>query len=99
MITEKQNVLSFKYGSNADTDYILTLDGREIGRVQELEYARMIEELSSQYQLTKLEDQCEEQDKVIKNLRDDLIELQALYHQSKLKLKRINKITLDDSRE
>lgn len=88
MITkiEKQNVLSFRYGSNADTDYILTLDGKEIGRVQELEHARMIEETSSLYQLEKLEIQLDELKKENENLTERLRDAEN-------KLKKIHRLS------
>ena len=93
---EKQNQISFRYSRDSETDYILTLDGREIGRVYELELAQMIEEIASRREVTTLENKCEELERAIENQKQDLIELQALYHQSKIKLKKIHKLTTEE---
>ena len=87
MITkvEKQNVISFRYGKNDESDYILTLDGREIGRVYELEMAQMIEDKTNA--IEGLQFQIEEQKK-------DLQELQFKFHEVNSKLKKIHKLTL-----
>jgi sporulation protein YlmC with PRC-barrel domain len=87
MITkvEKQNVISFRYGKNEETDYILTLDGKEIGRVYELELAQMIEDKTNA--IEGLQFQIEEQKK-------DLQELQFKFQEVNLKLKKIHKLTL-----
>ena len=69
---EKQNVLSFRYSTNNEADYILTLDGKEIGRVYELENVQMIEELCSRKAIMELEFKVEEQKEEIDKLESDL---------------------------
>jgi hypothetical protein len=78
---EKQNVLSFRYGKVNETDFILTLDGREIGRVYELELAQMIEEVSSRSEIIKLEQAVELRQEMIDRLEQ---ELKAANHKLKI---------------
>jgi predicted RNase H-like nuclease (RuvC/YqgF family) len=72
---EKQNVISFRYGKNEETDYILTLDGKEIGRVYELEFAQRIESMARQ--ITTLEIDNEQLKEDVERLDNDNADLQS----------------------
>jgi len=72
---EKQNVLSYRYGKNDESDYILTLDGKEIGRVYELELAQRIESMARQITTLELENEQLKED--VDRLDDDNADLKS----------------------
>lgn len=94
----KADSIDYRYGSNGS--YVLTIDGKEIGVVHDLEHAELIAEISNRDEIARLESEVSRLKIRMENELDNFRNATEAY---KISLKKINDLSsivrLDPSQE